>query len=51
MSLHDLFGRHTPDLKDSHWDKGYFVTRCTLCSRTMVKLPGLSWQVREAERV
>ncbi|HYN47032.1 MAG TPA: hypothetical protein VES64_10105 [Allosphingosinicella sp.] len=47
MSLHDWFGRHVADLKFSHWDGGYFVTRCTLCGRSMVKLPGLPWKLRE----
>ena len=47
MSLHDWFGRHVADTKDSHWDGGYFVTRCTLCDRAMVKLPGLPWKLRE----
>jgi hypothetical protein len=46
MSLHDWIGRHVADLKYSHWESGYFVSRCTQCSREMVKLPGLPWRVR-----
>ena len=47
MSLHDWLGTHVADLKDSHWDGGYFVTRCKLCGKTMVKLPGLPWKLRQ----
>ena len=47
MSLHSWFGTHVADLKTSHWDRGYFVSRCTLCGEDMVKLPGLSWRLRE----
>lgn len=47
MSLHDWLGRHVPDTKDSHWEDGHFVTRCTLCGRPMVKPPGQPWQVRD----
>jgi hypothetical protein len=50
MSLHELFGRHVADLKTSHWDRGSFVSRCTVCERPMIKLPGLSWQLRTAAR-
>ena len=46
MSLHDWFGRHSADLKASHWDQGSFVSRCTECGRAMEKLPGLTWQLR-----
>jgi hypothetical protein len=46
MRLHDLFGTHVADLKDSHWDEGHFVTACTICGKAMEKLPGLSWQLR-----
>lgn len=46
MSLHNLFGRHVPDLKTSHWDKGRFVTRCVICDRAMIKLGGLTWQLQ-----
>ena len=46
MSLHDWFGTHSPDLKDSHWEGGHFVTRCTVCGKTMEKLPGQPWQLR-----
>lgn len=48
MSLHDWFGRHTADLKSSHWERGSFVSNCTACGRPMIKLPGLSWQLRTA---
>jgi len=50
MSLHSLFGRHVADLKFSHWEGGYFVTRCTACGVAMVKPPGMPWQLREAAR-
>jgi hypothetical protein len=46
MSLHDWLGTHAPDLKNSHWEGGHFVTRCTVCGKTMVKLPGLSWKLK-----
>jgi hypothetical protein len=46
MSLHDWLGTHAPDLKGSHWECGHFVTRCTVCGKTMVKLPGLSWKLK-----
>lgn len=46
MSFHSLFGKHVPDLKFSRWDVGQFVTTCTSCGCPMVKLPGLTWQVR-----
>jgi hypothetical protein len=45
VSLHDWLGRHVPDLKGSHWDQGRFVSRCTVCDRPMIKLPGLTWQL------
>jgi hypothetical protein len=45
MILHDLLGRHVPDFKASHWEGGAFVTRCTVCDRPMVKLPGLDWRL------
>ena len=48
MSLHTLFGTHVADHVHSHWDSGYFVSRCTLCGLPMVKLPGLPWRVRES---
>lgn len=44
MMLHALFGRHDADLKTSHWDKGQFVSQCTVCGCEMVKLPGLPWR-------
>lgn len=50
MTLHDRFAWHIADLRNSHWDAGYFVTACTICGREMVKLPGLPWRVREKAR-
>ncbi|HEX8525803.1 hypothetical protein [Allosphingosinicella sp.] len=49
MRLHDWFGRHVADLKFSHWDCGHFVSRCTQCGREMIKLPGLTWRLRESQ--
>jgi len=46
MILHDWFGRHAADLADGHWDRGRYVSRCTVCGRAMIKLPGLPWQLR-----
>jgi hypothetical protein len=46
MSLHDWLGTHRADLKDSHWEAGYFVTRCLVCGKAMVKLPGLPWKLK-----
>lgn len=46
MSLHDWFGRHVANLQTSRWDRGSFVSTCTLCGREMIKLPGLRWQLR-----
>jgi hypothetical protein len=46
MMLHDLFGKHLPDFKASHWEAGEFVTRCTVCDRTMIKLAGADWRLR-----
>ena len=48
MSLHDWLGRHVADHAASHWDAGHFVTRCTMCGREMIKLPGLPWRLRPA---
>ena len=45
MTLHELFGRHAADLRDSHWDRGRFVSRCTVCGRAMVKPPGEPWRI------
>jgi len=45
VSLHSLFGTHVADVKFSHWEGGYFVTRCTTCGKPMVKLPGLPWRL------
>ena len=42
--LHNIFGKHVADLKTSHWDKGYFVSHCTVCGCEMIKLPGLPWR-------
>ena len=47
MSLHSWFGTHTPDHQASHWEDGYFVSRCTRCQRGMIKLPGEGWQLRK----
>lgn len=44
MILHTLFGRHLVDFKASRWDRGRFVSHCTVCGCEMVKLPGLTWQ-------
>lgn len=49
MSLHDWLGTHVADTKDSHWEGGYFVTRCRVCGKAMVKLPGLPWKLREKQ--
>ena len=49
MSLHNWLGRQVADLKARHWDRGSFVSRCTVCDRAMIKLPGLAWQLRVAE--
>lgn len=46
MTLHGLFGRHVANLKTSHWDRGRFVSACTICGQAMVKPPGLEWQLR-----
>ena len=50
MIFHEWFGRHVADLTDSHWDNGHFVSQCSVCGREMVKLPGLTWQLREGRR-
>jgi hypothetical protein len=50
VSLHGWLGRHVADHKGSHWERGSFVSRCTVCGRSMIKLPGLSWQLRTAAR-
>ncbi|MEA2999121.1 MAG: hypothetical protein QOG84_554 [Sphingomonadales bacterium] len=50
MSLHDWLGRHVADLRTSHWDRGHFVSRCTVCSAPMIKLPGLPWKILGAAR-
>jgi len=49
VNFHSLFGRHEPDTKTSHWERGYFVTQCTVCQREMVKLPGMDWRLRGAK--
>jgi len=50
MSLHSLFGRHVADTRNSRWEQGSFVSRCTLCALPMVKPPGLDWQLRPEAR-
>lgn len=50
MTLHERFNWHIADLGDSHWDEGYFVTRCKICRREMIKLPGLPWRLRDKAR-
>lgn len=45
MILHNLFGRHQVDFKASHWDRGRFVSHCTICKGEMIKLPGMLWQL------
>jgi hypothetical protein len=50
MNLHSLFGRHSPDLKASHWRYGHFVTSCTGCPREMIRLPGQPWRLGDAPR-
>ena len=47
MILHNLLGRHVADLKHSHWEAGYFVSRCTTCGQAMIKLPGAAWRLRD----
>jgi hypothetical protein len=47
VSLHDWFGRHAADTA-GHWDRGRYVSRCKVCGRDMIKLPGLTWQLRTA---
>jgi hypothetical protein len=49
VSLHGWLGRHVADLKTSHWERGSFVSRCTVCDLPMIKLPGLAWRLRSAE--
>lgn len=46
MTLHNWLGRHIADTAFSHWDRGQFVSRCTLCGAAMIKLPGLTWSLR-----
>lgn len=48
MSLHEWLGRHVADHGFSHWERGYFVSRCTVCGKAMKKLPGLPWQLGAA---
>lgn len=48
MNFHEWFGRHSANLKTSHWDGGDFVSRCIVCDREMIKLPGLRWQMRQS---
>lgn len=49
MSLHDWLGTHAADTKRSHWEGGHFVTRCEVCGKPMVKLPGLPWRLRTSK--
>lgn len=51
MSLHDWLGRHVPDLEVSHWDRGSFVTRCTVCGGEMIKVAGLPWRISKRQSV
>jgi len=48
VSLHEWLGRHVADSQASRWDRGNFVSTCTVCDRAMIKLPGLAWQLRPA---
>ncbi len=50
MSLHTLFGKHVPDPRTSHWDRGLFVTTCTLCGCDMFRLPGLPWRLHAGKQ-
>lgn len=50
MSLHDWLGRHVADPDGNRWEQGSFVSSCTVCGRAMIKLPGLSWQLRQKAR-
>jgi hypothetical protein len=45
MSLHQWFGRHLPEVDANRWDRGNFVSRCAVCRKDMVKLPGLGWKL------
>ena len=45
MTFHDLFNRHSADLKASRWEHGRFVTDCLECDREMVKPPSGSWRL------
>lgn len=46
MIFHNLLGLHAADTDAGHWDRGRYVSRCSVCGRAMVKLPGLAWQLR-----
>jgi hypothetical protein len=48
MSLHLWLGRHSPDLRSSHWDRGRFVSCCETCGQAMIKPPGLGWRLDPA---
>jgi len=53
MILHNLFRLHSPDLSNSHWKGGRFVTTCLGCDREMIKPPGGDWRIlskAEAEK-
>ncbi len=45
MILHNLFRLHSPDLLNSHWEGGRFVTTCLGCGREMIKPTGGDWRI------
>jgi hypothetical protein len=47
MIFHDWIGRHSPDLEDSYWEEGHFISHCRRCGREMIKPPGMTWQIRD----
>ncbi|HEY5722438.1 MAG TPA: hypothetical protein VIT45_08955 [Allosphingosinicella sp.] len=49
MILHEWLGRHVADHKSSRWDRGHFVSSCTICGKAMTKLPGLGWKLGGAD--
>jgi hypothetical protein len=50
LSFHQWFGRHIPDVDANRWDRGGFVSRCSICRVAMIKLPGLDWQLEKTVR-
>ena len=46
QSLHDKFGWHIADHGHSHWEGAEFLSRCSICLRVMIKVPGQPWRVR-----